>query len=111
MSNYRYMRSLLFFDLPVETSAQRKEYRRFVKFLKKNGFIMVQESVYCKLSVTPQAVQSLSKLIEMNCPCKGGSVMMLTVTEKQFSGLQIFIGQDVIASSKIVNSDERYIEL
>lgn len=43
------MRILLFFDLPNITLEDKKEYRNFRKFLIKEGFFMMQESVYCKL--------------------------------------------------------------
>ena len=46
--SYRFMRVLVMFDLPTETSLQRKNYRKFRKTLIKNGFIMMQESVYVK---------------------------------------------------------------
>ena len=45
----RFLRMLVFFDLPTETKQDRREYARFRRFLIKNGFIMLQESVYCKL--------------------------------------------------------------
>ena len=45
------MRVIVFFDLPVQTSAQRREYTQFRKQLVKDGFIMMQESVYCKLAL------------------------------------------------------------
>lgn len=48
--SYRYMRVVVFFDLPVLTEANRRDYRLFRKFLIKSGFMMVQESVYCKLA-------------------------------------------------------------
>ena len=32
------MRMLVFFDLPTETSSDRRNYRRFRRFLVKNGF-------------------------------------------------------------------------
>ena len=41
------MRVMVFFDLPVITSANRKDYRDFHKYLIKTGFLMMQESVYC----------------------------------------------------------------
>ena len=47
--SYRFMRVLVLFDLPVLTGDQRREYARFRKFLLKSGFLMLQESVYCKL--------------------------------------------------------------
>lgn len=43
--SYRYMRILVFFDLPVVTDEERRIYRTFRKYLIKNGFLMLQESV------------------------------------------------------------------
>ena len=48
----RYMRLVVFFDLPVDTPAQRKDYRVFRKFLLKDGYLMLQESVYASLLLT-----------------------------------------------------------
>ena len=36
------MRVMVFFDLPVITSANRKDYRDFHKYLIKTGFLMMQ---------------------------------------------------------------------
>ena len=44
------MRILVMFDLPVITDTDRREYRKFRKFLILNGFLMLQESVYCKIA-------------------------------------------------------------
>ena len=49
--SYRYMRIMVFFDLPTLTAGNRREYAKFRKYLIKNGFIMLQESVYCKLAL------------------------------------------------------------
>ncbi|MDD3092982.1 MAG: CRISPR-associated endonuclease Cas2, partial [Clostridia bacterium] len=48
--SYRYMRIIVFFDLPTVSYAERREYTRFRKFLIRSGFLMMQESVYCKLA-------------------------------------------------------------
>ena len=45
MSAYRYMRVLLFFDLPTLTAEERKSATAFRKALLKDGFLMLQESV------------------------------------------------------------------
>ena len=37
--SYRYMRILVFFDLPVTTAEDRRVYQSFRKYLIKNGFI------------------------------------------------------------------------
>lgn len=52
------MRLVLFFDLPVATARQRKDYRIFRKFLLKDGFLPLQESVYAKLVVNDAAAGS-----------------------------------------------------
>ncbi|EGQ2849979.1 CRISPR-associated endonuclease Cas2, partial [Staphylococcus pseudintermedius] len=36
------------FDLPVETSSERRAYRQFVKFLTNEGYVRLQFSIYCK---------------------------------------------------------------
>ena len=45
MSVYRYMRVLLFFDLPRETHSELKSAAKFRKDLLDDGFLMLQESV------------------------------------------------------------------
>ena len=49
--SYRYMRVIVMFDLPVLSSSQIREYNKFRKFLIKSGFLMMQESIYCKLAL------------------------------------------------------------
>ena len=44
--SYRFMRMMIFFDLPTDTIKDRREYARFRKYLIKNGFVMMQEAVY-----------------------------------------------------------------
>ena len=105
--NNRYMRLLLFFDLPMETSKERKEYAVFHKFLIKNGFIMTQESVYCKLLITPSAADAVAKVIRAGKP-PSGIVQMLTVTEKQFSEMEYIVGAH---HSEVISSDERLVML
>lgn len=53
------MRVMVMFDLPVLTSSQRKEYRQFRKHLIQNGFVMIQESIYCKLVQNANAADSI----------------------------------------------------
>ena len=46
---YDFMRLVLFFDLPVKTKEDRRNYARFRKYLIQNGYLMMQYSVYCKI--------------------------------------------------------------
>ena len=43
------MRLILFFDLPTETKEDKKNYATFRKELTKNGYMMIQYSVYSKI--------------------------------------------------------------
>ena len=101
------MRIIVFFDLPVGTSKERREYTRFRKFLIKKGFLMLQESVYCKLALNQTVAGSIVKLIKENKPLEG-IVQMLVVTEKQFNRMEYVIGEK---KSTVIDSDERIIEL
>ena len=107
MSTYRYMRSILMFDLPTLTAANRRHYRQFVKFLKSIGFIMFQESVYVKLSVNDAAIDRMRKAIDAHLPPKG-MVSLLTVTEKQFAGIENLLGE---FTTDIVHTDKKVVEL
>ena len=105
--SYRFMRILVMFDLPTETSEERRDYRKFRKNLIKNGFIMMQESVYVKLVMNHGSADLVVKNIRRFCPGKG-LVQILQVTEKQFSKMEFLVGE---VQTDYVDSDERFIEL
>ncbi len=87
----RYMRLLVFFDLPVETAKQRKEYRRFRKYLLKEGYLMMQESVYSKLVANEaNAGSAISRLRKHRPP--DGLVQVLKVTERQYETMVFITG-------------------
>ena len=105
--SYRFMRILIFFDLPTETLENKREYRKFHRFLVKNGFLMMQESVYCRMLLTPSSGNAVLDIIRKNRPTEG-IVQILTVTEKQFAGMEYITGEH---HSEVVDSDERLIIL
>ncbi len=85
------MRVFVFFDLPIDTAAQRKEYRLFRKYLIKEGYLMLQESVYAKLVVNDaQAGAAINRLRQHRLP--SGLVQALKVTEKQFATMEFITG-------------------
>lgn len=104
---YRHMRLVLFFDLPSVTTADQKAYRWFVKSLKKEGFIMLQESVYVKMAIDKQASDFTLIKLEKIVPAKG-SIMTLVITEKQFSSMKILLGE---AKSDVITSVSRIVYL
>ena len=79
----RFMRIILMFDLPTETSQDLKNYRDFVKYLKIEGFIRVQYSVYSKLCINHDAAQTAAKRLRGNTPLTG-DVRYMIVTERQY---------------------------
>ena len=87
----RYMRLIVFFDLPVETSSQRKNYRVFRKYLIKEGYLMLQESVYAKLVTNDGAASAGIMRLRKNRPPQG-LVQVLKVTEKQFATMTYITG-------------------
>ena len=80
------MRMILFFDLPRYTAKEISAAARFVKDLNKEGFFMLQESVYTKLILNPTAIDGIKRRINLIKP-KVGYVLLLTVTEKQFNNM------------------------
>ena len=92
---YRFMRILIFFDLPTETTKDRKIYSKFRKFLINEGFIMIQESVYVKLTLNNSVTKSIKERIEKNKPEKG-IVQMLIITEKQFNSMEYIVRRKTI---------------
>lgn len=105
--SYRFMRMIVFFDLPVETLEDRRNYRRFRKTLITSGFLMMQESVYCKLLLNSSAEKLMEEKIRKERPPKG-LVQMLTITEKQFAKIKYITGEH---KSDIIDSDERTLIL
>ena len=101
------MRVIVFFDLRVVTNEEKRVYTQFRKFLLKSGFMMVQESVYCKLALNGSAVNALIYNVKKNSPEKG-LVQVLTVTEKQYSKMNLIIGE---SKSEVLDSDERLVIL
>ncbi len=98
---------IVFFDLPTETAEDKKAYRDFRKFLIKKGFIMMQESVYCKLALNATVADSIVKAVKSSKP-QNGLVQLLTVTEKQFSKMEYIVGS---AQDTVLDSDDRLVVL
>ncbi len=105
--SYRFMRILVMFDLPTITSNERKEYTKFRKYLIKSGFLMLQESVYCKLSPNSTMADAIIENVRKNKPEKG-LVQILRVTEKQFAKMEYIVGE---GHAEVLSSDDRLVIL
>lgn len=105
--SYRFMRILVLFDLPVISSDDRRAYRHFRKAMLKKGFIMLQESVYCRMVLNKTMAEQVLDSIKREKPEKG-LVMSLMITEKQFERMELITGEFV---TDMVDSDERVVFL
>lgn len=87
----RLMWIVLFFDLPVKKPKQRRAATHFRNFLLKDGYIMLQYSVYARVCKGQDAVKKHIKRSQEHLPCEG-SVRALQVTDKQYSRMRILLG-------------------
>lgn len=81
------------FDLPVNTRQGRREYAKFVKFLKRDGFTRVQFSVYGRHTSSRENAAVHEARIVANLPPEG-EVRLLIVTDKQFERMKVFWGKN-----------------
>ncbi len=85
------MRLLLFFDLPVKKKEDREAYTHFRRFLLKDGYDMIQYSVYSRICKGLDGVEKHSSRLENHLPEKG-HIRSMIVTEKQYAEMSILIG-------------------
>lgn len=90
----KFMRMIVFFDLPVKTKTQRRVATQFRNFLLKDGYFMVQFSVYCRICNGNDDVEKHKARIRAHKP-DNGSVRLLIVTEKQYERMELIIGNRV----------------
>lgn len=83
---------LVFFDLPVKTARQRRVATGFRNFLLKDGYYMVQYSVYARVCNGTDAVEKHRIRLKAYTP-ENGSVRLLVITEKQYEMIEILVGK------------------
>lgn len=87
----RLMWIIVFFDLPVKKPKQRKAATHFRNFLLKDGYLMLQYSVYARVCKGQDAVKKHIQRSQAHLPAEG-SIRALQVTDKQYSRMQILLG-------------------
>ena len=85
------------FDLPVKSKAQRKRYTQFRKHLLHQGFCRLQFSVYARHCPTEDAASHHRDLVAAELP-KEGQVRLMSVTDRQFGKMQVFIVETSVAA-------------
>lgn len=100
LSAYRIMWIFTLFDLPTNTKLERKAYSNFRKHLLKDGFEMLQFSVYIRHCASIESVEAHIKKVEKYLP-KKGRISILTITDKQFSSIKHYWGVEQTGTPKI----------
>jgi CRISPR-associated protein Cas2 len=80
------------FDLPVDKPELRHEYAKFRRKLLREGFTMLQYSVYAHYVASEEADQSYRKKVAGALPSHG-QVRLLSVTDRQFEKMEVFVGK------------------
>ena len=88
----RFMRLMVFFDLPVDTKPNRTRATKFRNFLLKDGYHMVQYSIYSRVCNGYDSVEKHKKRLYLAVP-DNGSVRLLVITEKQYESIEILVGR------------------
>lgn len=92
----RFMRLVVLFDLPVKTKKQRHDATAFRNFLLKDGYYMLQYSVYVRVCNGADAVQKHRARLQDHLP-DNGAVRVMVITEKQYESIEILVGNLTMA--------------
>jgi CRISPR-associated protein Cas2 len=94
------MRMMVLFDLPVVSKTDRRNYAQFRRFLLNDGYDMIQFSVYGRIVNGRDAeIKHMRRLTEHLPP--HGSVRVMTVTEKQYAGMQLLVGLPLFQEKRV----------
>ncbi|WKZ29813.1 MAG: CRISPR-associated endonuclease Cas2 [Candidatus Dojkabacteria bacterium] len=99
------MRIIVMFDMPTDTLQEKRAYRYFRKYLVKDGFFMMQESIYVKIAINAESSKSILKRLERKKP-EYGLVQIMQVTERQFEKMIYLVGKPI---KKVISSDKRLV--
>lgn len=88
----RFMRLIVLFDLPVKTKKDRKRANAFRNFLQKDGYDMLQLSIYMRLCRGRDAISKHMQRLKGNLP-PYGCVRVLELTDKQYERMEILVGE------------------
>jgi len=99
LSAYQAMWLFALFDLPVDSTEARRDYARFRKSLLAQGFTMLQFSVYARYCPSQEASQVYRGRVQEALPPRG-EVRLLSVTDRQFAKMEVFLGKTVRPAEK-----------
>ena len=92
LNAYHIMWLFVFFDLPTTTKRERKAVAQFRKALEKDGFSMMQYSVYVRHCASRESMDVHIKRVRNSIP-PSGLISILSITDKQYGEIQNFFGK------------------
>ncbi len=87
----RFMWLFVFFDLPVKTKPERRAATRFRNFLLKDGYMMIQFSVYARICNGKDRIDKHMQRLQAVLP-ESGSIRAMQITDKQYERMKILVG-------------------
>jgi CRISPR-associated protein Cas2 len=88
----RFVWLFVFFDLPVGTKTERRMATRFRNFLKDDGYMMLQFSVYARVCRGEDGAMKHVARVTRNLP-GNGNVRALQVTDRQYGRMRLLLGE------------------
>ena len=94
------MRLFVFFDLPTGTKKERSYATKFRNMLIKNGFMMLQFSVYVRICKGQDMVSKYLDITMKHLPPKG-HIRAMQITDKQYERMHILIGEETVEEKNV----------
>jgi CRISPR-associated protein Cas2 len=92
LNGYRIMWLFVFFDLPTATKKDKRNAALFRKNILKDGFNMMQYSVYMRHCASSESADAHERRVKIILPPLG-KVSILRITDKQFGNIMNFWGR------------------
>ncbi len=92
LNAYKIMWLFVFFDLPTNTKKERRDAGLFRKRLLKDGFTMMQYSVYTRHCGSKESADVHANRVNKQVPSKG-QVSVLRITDKQYGNIVNYWGK------------------
>jgi CRISPR-associated protein Cas2 len=97
---YRIMRLVVLFDLPTTTLKERRAATQFRNSLIRDGFNMLQYSVYSRVCANHDVYLKHLQRVKHHVP-GDGSVRVVAITENQFTNMHVVVGEKTANERKL----------
>ena len=92
LSAFKGMWLFTLFDLPVGSTSARRAYTRFHHALIRQGFTMLQFSVYARYCASEEKSDAVKSKLQPYLP-SAGQVRLVAITDHQFGKMLVFEGK------------------